>query len=132
MNYHGSRKVLQWKLDIQHYDAIIEHVPGVMNTPADVFSRLVEKDKISEVNHVMILTCSAPQWDMIKTNGCEITTESTGPYPYDTARSVGNVCHSMATTTTRRPRVHSMLRDMSEDGSATQGDSGVALCPIDP
>ena len=44
MNNHGSRKVLQWKLDIQHYDAIIKHVPGVMNTPADVFSLLVEKE----------------------------------------------------------------------------------------
>ena len=28
MNNHGSCKVLQWKLDIQHYNAIIEHVPG--------------------------------------------------------------------------------------------------------
>ena len=28
LNNHGSRKVLQWKLDIQHYDAIIEHVLG--------------------------------------------------------------------------------------------------------
>ena len=27
MNNHGSRKVLQWKLDIQHYNATIEHVP---------------------------------------------------------------------------------------------------------
>ena len=43
MNNHGSRKVLQWKLDIQHYNATIEHVAGVLNTPADVFRRLVEK-----------------------------------------------------------------------------------------
>ena len=57
MNNHGSRKVLQWKLDIQHYDAIIEHVSGVMNTSVDVFSRLVEKEMTSEVNHVMTLTC---------------------------------------------------------------------------
>jgi len=28
--------MLQWKLDIQHYDAIVEHVPGIMNIPADV------------------------------------------------------------------------------------------------
>ena len=41
MNNHGSRKVLQWTLDIQHYDATIEHVPGKANIPADVFSRLV-------------------------------------------------------------------------------------------
>ena len=36
MNNHGSRKVLQWKPDIQHYDAIIDYVPGVMNPPADM------------------------------------------------------------------------------------------------
>ena len=55
--------VLQWKLDIQHYDAIIEHVPGVMNTPADSFSRLVEKEIRLDF---MILTCSATQWDVIR------------------------------------------------------------------
>jgi len=65
MNYHESRKVLEWMLDIQHYDAIIEHVPGVMNTPGDVFSRLVEKDA-TEVNHVMTLTCSSLQLNMIR------------------------------------------------------------------
>ena len=62
MNNHGSRKVLQWKLYIQHYDDIIEHVPDVMNTPADVFSRLIE----TNMNHVMILTCSATQRDIIR------------------------------------------------------------------
>jgi len=42
MNNHGSRKVVQeWKLDIQHYDATIDHVPGKATLPADVFSRLV-------------------------------------------------------------------------------------------
>jgi hypothetical protein len=50
-------------VDIQHYDAQIEHVPGVMNTPADVFIRLVEKDAIAEVNHVMTLICSLAQRD---------------------------------------------------------------------
>ena len=39
MNKHGSRKVIQWKLDIKNYNAMIEHAPG---NPADVFSRLVE------------------------------------------------------------------------------------------
>ena len=56
MNNHGSRKVLQWKLDIQHYDAIIDHVTGAMNTPADDFSRMVERDATTEENHVMTLT----------------------------------------------------------------------------
>ena len=37
MNNHGSRKVLQWKLDIQHYNATIEHVAGKANTLYDVF-----------------------------------------------------------------------------------------------
>ena len=41
MNQYGSRKVLQWKLDIQHYNAIIEHVPGKANIPADIFSRQI-------------------------------------------------------------------------------------------
>jgi len=40
MNNHSSRKVLLWKLDIQHYDTTIEHVPGKVNIRADV-SRLV-------------------------------------------------------------------------------------------
>ena len=68
MNNHSSRKFLQWKLDIQHYDAPIEHVPGVMNTPADVFSGLVEKHTIVVVNHVMTLKSSHTQRDMIKTH----------------------------------------------------------------
>ena len=41
MNNHGSRKVLQWKLDIQHYDGTIEHVAEKDNIPADVFRRLI-------------------------------------------------------------------------------------------
>ena len=49
MNNHGSQRLLQWKLDIQHYDAIIEHVPSVMNTPADVFSQLIETNIMVEV-----------------------------------------------------------------------------------
>ena len=66
------------------------------------------------------------------TSGCVPTTESTGPYPpNDTATPSGNVDHLMATTTTRRPGLHSKLRDLSEDGSAPKVLSGVALCPID-
>ena len=65
MNKHGPRKVLQWKLDIQHYNAIIEHVPGNLNIPADVFSRLVEKAGTtywsSDVRHHR-----APQRQLIK------------------------------------------------------------------
>jgi len=32
MNNHGSRKVLQWKLDIQHYNATIDHVREEFST----------------------------------------------------------------------------------------------------
>ena len=64
MNKHGSRKVLQWKLDIQYYDTIIEHVPGTFNIPADAFSRLVEKEEAT-VHHIMVLGCTATQRQLI-------------------------------------------------------------------
>ena len=40
--------------------------PRVINTPADVFSRLVEKDATTEVNHPMTLTCSSSQQKMVR------------------------------------------------------------------
>ena len=55
LNNHGSRNVLQWKLDIQHYDAIIEHVPRELTVPADVFSRLVSKALVTALNQIVIL-----------------------------------------------------------------------------
>ena len=68
MNNHGSRKVLQWKLDIQHYDATIEHVPGKANIPADVFSRLVDRDPapIFALHHIVTTSCSATQRALIE------------------------------------------------------------------
>ena len=66
LNNHGSRKVLQWKLDIQHYDAIIEHVPGELNVPADVFSRLVSKAPVPVLNQIVILQCTDAQRILIK------------------------------------------------------------------
>jgi len=42
-------------LDIQHYDAIIEHVSGELNIPADVFSRLVPKAPVTILNQMVIL-----------------------------------------------------------------------------
>ena len=71
MNNHGSRKVLQWKLDIQHYNATIEHVPVTLNTPVDAFSRLVEKDPSASIHHIMVLKYSATQRSQYKnfTNG---------------------------------------------------------------
>ena len=65
MNNHGSRKVLQWKLDIQHYNATIEHVQGPLNTP-DAFSRLVEKAPNVSIHHIMVLKCSAAQRTLIQ------------------------------------------------------------------
>ena len=65
LNNHGSRKVLQWKLDIQHYNATIEHVPGKANIPADVFSRLVARPSDVPVFHILTLQCSATQRELI-------------------------------------------------------------------
>ena len=53
MNNYGLRKVLQWILDVQHYDAIIEHVPGKENIPADVFSlSLVVREQTLPLFHI--------------------------------------------------------------------------------
>ena len=41
LNNAGSPKVTRWKIELQNYDFRIEHVAGVDNIPADVFSRLV-------------------------------------------------------------------------------------------
>ena len=50
---YESRKVLQWKLDIQHYDAIIEHVPGKANIPADIFSRQIIRAPTLPLFHIL-------------------------------------------------------------------------------
>jgi len=63
MNNHGLRKVLQWKLDIQQYDAIIEHVAGKANIPTDVFSRLIVP---VQLHHVLILQCTLTQRTLIE------------------------------------------------------------------
>ena len=36
----ASDKVLRWKLDIQQFDFIVEHIPGEQNIVADLYSRL--------------------------------------------------------------------------------------------
>jgi transposase InsO family protein len=66
MNNHGSRKVAQWKLDIQHYNATIEHVAGVANIPADVFSRLVTKVVSLPVHPILTLSCTSDQRALIE------------------------------------------------------------------
>jgi len=64
MNKHGSRKVLQKKLDIQHYNAVIEYVPEIHNIPADAFCRLIEKTETA-LHHIMVLGCRAAQRQLI-------------------------------------------------------------------
>ena len=66
MNNHGSLKMLQCKLDKQHYDETIEHVPGKTNIPADVFSRLVARPQPVSIHHVLVLQCSPTQRDLIE------------------------------------------------------------------
>ena len=36
----ASDKVLRWKLDIQQFDFLVEHIPGEQNVVADLYSRL--------------------------------------------------------------------------------------------
>jgi len=68
LNNNGSRKDLQWKLDMQHYDAVIKHIPGEENIPADVFSRLVPKPTNATLNQTMVLQCTDAQRALIKEN----------------------------------------------------------------
>jgi hypothetical protein len=42
LNEAGSAKLTRWKIEIQNYNFRIEHIPGVDNIPADVFSRLIK------------------------------------------------------------------------------------------
>jgi hypothetical protein len=50
MNDSGSKKVINWKLEIQHFDFKVEHISGVKNEVADAFSRLVEDNTIRTSN----------------------------------------------------------------------------------
>ena len=65
MNQNGSRKVLNWKLSIQHFNFFIEHIKGVDNIPADVFSRLVPRTGLI-VNNIVLSRCTTRQHDLIK------------------------------------------------------------------
>jgi len=62
MNNHCSHKVLQWKLDIQHYDDTIDHVPCKL----DVFSRLVVRPQPVSLHHVLLLQCSPTRRKLIE------------------------------------------------------------------
>jgi len=58
--------MMQWKLDIQHYDATKEHVPGKANIPADVFSKLIVKPEPVQLHHFVILQCTLTQRTLIE------------------------------------------------------------------
>lgn len=55
MNENGSPKVRRWKLLLQEYDFLIEHIAGKDNVIADAFSRLCllteDEDEVDEDNH---------------------------------------------------------------------------------
>ena len=66
MKQNSSRKVLNWKLSIQHFNFFIEHINGVDNIPADVFSRLVPRTRLIG-NNIVLSRCTTRQHDLIKT-----------------------------------------------------------------
>ena len=51
LNLDASRKVLNWKLDIQEYNFDVEHIPGVDNVVADIYSRVTfgDQDKHEQI-----------------------------------------------------------------------------------
>jgi hypothetical protein len=49
LNEAESAKVTRWKIEIQNYNFRIEHIPGVENIPADVFSRLIKPYEVRTV-----------------------------------------------------------------------------------
>jgi hypothetical protein len=49
LNEAGSAMVTRWKIEIQNYNFRIEHIPGVENIPADVFSRLIKSHEARTV-----------------------------------------------------------------------------------
>ena len=45
----ASDKVLRWKLDIQQFDFLVEHIPGEQNIVADLYSRLCSLQQSSNL-----------------------------------------------------------------------------------
>ena len=66
LNNAGSKKVLNWKLSIQHLDFVIEHIKGKDNIVADLFSRLVEPPSITTISSILTALCDSKQTDIIK------------------------------------------------------------------
>ena len=62
MNQNGSN--LNWKLSIQHFNFFIEHINGVDNIPAEVFSRLVPRTGLI-INNIVLSRCTT-EHDLIQ------------------------------------------------------------------
>ena len=50
INFGTSQKIMRWKLMVQEYDFIIEHIAGEKNVIADAFSRLVKMPQDNEID----------------------------------------------------------------------------------
>ena len=55
INNKGSPKVQRWKIDIQAYNMVVEHIQGVDNIPADCFSRLIPKHEPLITHNLCVL-----------------------------------------------------------------------------
>jgi hypothetical protein len=66
LNNAGSRKVLNWKLSIQHFDCVWEHIKGPNNIVADHFSRQVDKPDPLSVHVLAPALCSPHQTQLIQ------------------------------------------------------------------
>ena len=66
MNNAGSKKVLNWKLAIQHFDFFIEHIKGEQNIIADAFTRLVPRQAEVIVNTLFTFTMTPTQIGKVK------------------------------------------------------------------
>jgi len=65
MNNHRLRKVLKWKLDIQHYETI-DNVPGKANIPTDAFSWLDVRPQPFSLHYILVLQSSPTQRKLIE------------------------------------------------------------------
>ena len=45
MNTDHKEKVKRWKIAIQHFEFLVQHIPGRLNVEADALSRLVPKSE---------------------------------------------------------------------------------------
>ena len=66
LNNAGSKKVLNWKLSIQHLDFDIEHIKGKDNIVPDLFSRLVEPTTTISISTILTAKCDSEQTETIK------------------------------------------------------------------